>query len=116
MTTNLNEAAVIVSGASGDNHSHVNGVYLFQSMKDDKPIYHNVSNNHNLYCASDGFWTVSGVTEGDARNGPEPCCVCLEVGLNHPSQSNVWLFPSDDDLEEQPAVKVATMVYKMKLS
>ena len=110
MIANLNELAVVVSGATDTDSCHVNGVYLYQCMKDDKPVYYNISNDHYLYYAPNSYWTVSGASEEARYASGGGCCVCAELGLDHPSQGRLWQIIIEDEFADRPAVKFSSLV------
>ena len=104
----------MIFGATGVNYRHVNGVYLYKGMKNEKPFYKNLANQSFLFFASDGKWYVSNKEDFDASKA-FGWCRSVESGLGHPSLAHLWKMQvgrlaSSDQWEEQPSVKVATMV------
>ena len=105
----LNKLAVVFSGASGEISFRVNGIFLFQGIKDDMPFYKNLVNQQYCHRASDGNWYVSDKESFEA-NKASGYCDSVEAGWDHPSRALRWTVWDGSKWEEQPAVKVATMV------
>jgi hypothetical protein len=106
----LNKLALVFSGATGETSGNVNGIFLYQGIKDDMPFYKNLANQMYCYRASDGKWCVS--TNADFEAGKAfGWCYSAEEGLGHPSRASMWLVVNiNGKFEDQPSVKVATMV------
>ena len=106
----LNKLAVIISGASGNNGHSINGVYFYQDMKDGKPFYKSLASQLYLHNACKNCkWYVTGKAHCDASE-MGGLCVSDESGWFHPSQASLWKVSVQGELEEQPAMTVATLV------
>jgi hypothetical protein len=105
----LNKLAVVFSGATGNNSDMVNGIFLFQGIKDDMPFYKNLVNQSYCYSVSGGQWFVNykAKFEEDKASG---FCASFDAGLGHPSYASQWKVSVNGKWEEQPDVKVAIMV------
>ena len=105
----LNKLAVVFSGATDDNSDMVNGIFLFQGIKDDMPFYKNLVNQSYCYSVFDGKWFVNDKAKFEESNASGHC-VSVDAGLGHPSYALRWKVSVNGKWEEQPDVKVAIMV------
>lgn len=110
MTSNF-KLPLIVAGATGDNGDKINGIFLFQGNRNDTPFYKNFITRSYCYISLlDSKWHISHQADFEA-NLANNNCESLQAGFGHPSCESRWLVPVSGKLEEQPAMKVATMVY-----
>ena len=109
----LNKLAVVFSGATGNNSDMVNGIFLFQGIKDDKPFYKNLVSQRYCYCATDGRWYVHVKANFDTSKAAGVCST-IEAGYVHPSRASRWQMGVNGKWEEQPAITVQTMVSLIK--
>jgi len=105
--------AVIISGVTG---ADINGIYVFQGMKNDKPFYKNLLNQHYLYYASGRHqWVFSNKADFDFSDkvsfevSYRVCCYSAVFGFGHPSLVGLWKSSGNFECEDQPAMTVATM-------
>ena len=111
--TSHSKLAINMSGSTGKNSGEVDGVYVYQDMKGDKPFYKNLVNQSYLY-QTNGFWYVSGKDDFDAGKATG-WCRSAEAGLVNPSRAHLWKMWRGLKTKwvDQPSVKVATMVLSL---
>ena len=100
---------MVFSGASDDKSGVVNGIFLFQGIKDDMPFYKNLVNQSYCYRANNGMWLVSDKESYEASKAAG-WCSSVKTGCGHPSRALRWKVLVNGKFEEQPAVEVATIV------
>ena len=105
----LNKLAVVFSGATDDNSDMVNGIFLFQGIKDDMPFYKNLVNQSYCYSVSYGIWYVNDKAKFEVSRA-SGYCASVDAGLGHPSYASQWKVSVDGKYEKRADVKVAIMV------